>query len=400
MPSDNKLRPESAAIHGNRVWKSAVTPILFPIYQTATFVHDTTETTNSFSYSRDANPTVDALEKAIASLEGTPGSVCFRTGMAAIATLCFSVLKAGDHVLLSDVIYGGTIRLFQQVLENCRIESSFVDTASPDAVRAEVRNNTRLFFIETPANPTMKLTDIRALAIIARERGILLAVDNTFLTPLLQRPLELGAHISMLSTPKYIDGHNATIGGSLAANDEVLLERFRLTRKTLGTIQAPQEAWLTLQGMKTLPARLRIHCENAQRVAEWLEANPAVERVNYPGLASFPQAELGRQQQNAAGGMLSFELKANTQESLHFIDALHLCIRAESLGSVETLATNPATASHCDLTPEWRERLGITDRLIRLSVGIEHIDDILADLQQAIARITRGPCACIAGETQ
>lgn len=388
MSSDNKLRPESAAIHGNRVWSSPARPVLLPIYQTATFVHETVGVTNGFSYSRGANPTVDALEKAIASLEGTPGSVCFRTGMAAITTLCFAVLKAGDHVLLSDVIYGGTIRLFRQVLENFGVESSFVDTASLEAVRAATRKNTRLFFIETPANPTMKLVDIRALATIAEERGILLAVDNTFLTPLLQRPLELGAHISMLSTTKYIDGHNATIGGSLATNDEAMLDRLRMIRKTLGTIQAPQEAWLTLQGMKTLPARMRIHCENAQRVAEWLEAHPAVERVNYPGLASFPQAELARRQQSAAGGMLSFELKASTQESLRFINALRLCTCAESLGSVETLVTNPATASHCDLSLESREQLGITDRLIRLSVGIEHIDDILADLQQALAEIT------------
>ncbi|HEX4022051.1 MAG TPA: aminotransferase class I/II-fold pyridoxal phosphate-dependent enzyme [Acidobacteriaceae bacterium] len=393
MSSDNSdkdriLQPETAAIHGNRVWNTPARPILFPIHQTATYVHDGVGVTNGFGYSRGANPTVDALEQAIAALEGTPGAVCFRTGMAAITTLCLAVLQAGDHVVLSEVIYGGTIRLFRQVLENFGVETSFVDTASPDAVRAAVKENTRLFFIETPANPTMLLTDIRALADIAQERNILLAVDNTFLTPLLQRPLELGAHISMLSTTKYIDGHNATIGGSLATKDEALLERLRFVRKILGTIQAPQEAWLTLQGMKTLPARMRIHCDNAQRVAEWLAANPAVEHVNYPGLASFPQAALARRQQNAPGGMLSFELKAGTQESLRFINALRLCTCAESLGSVETLVTNPATASHCDLPLEVRERLGITDRLIRLSVGIEHIDDILADLQQALAQIS------------
>jgi cystathionine beta-lyase/cystathionine gamma-synthase len=376
------------AIHGGRTRDTHADSILFPIYQTATYVHETVGVTKGFSYSRGANPTVDALEQAIASLEETPGAVCFRTGMAAISTLLLAVLKTGDHVVLSDVIYGGTIRLFDKVLGGLCVESSFVDCSNLQAVESAMRPKTRLLLIETPANPTLKLLDIAAVAEIAKRHKALLAVDNTFLTPLLQRPLELGADISILSTTKYVDGHNATIGGSVATRDEGLLEHLRLIRKTLGTIQAPMEAWLTLQGSKTLPARMKIHCENAQAVAQWLEWHPVVERVHYPGLASFPQREIAARQQKSGGGMLAFELKdAAREQTMQVIDALKLCICAESLGSLETLVTHPATASHCDVPEGVRERLGVTDRLIRMSVGIEAVEDIIADLDQAIASV-------------
>jgi cystathionine beta-lyase/cystathionine gamma-synthase len=389
LPKKSDLKDATVAIHGNRVHDSHSNAILFPICQTATFSQDTVGQAKGHSYSRVSNPTVDALEQAIAALEGTPGSVCFRTGMAAITTLFLSVLKAGDHAVLSEVIYGGTVRLFDEVLSGLGVESSFVDTSNLDAVRSAIRPNTRIIFTETPGNPTMTLTDIAAISAIAREHGLLHAVDNTFLTPLLQRPFELGADISVLSTTKYIDGHNATIGGSLATHDEALLERFRLIRKTVGSIQAPFDAFLTLQGIKTLPARLRIHCENAALIARWLEAHPAVERVYYPGLPSFPQSELAARQQKAAGGMLSFELKANAEDSLAAMNGLQLCTRAESLGSLETLITHPASATHGDIPKEERDRLGITDRLIRLSVGIEAPEDIIADLEQAFASVLK-----------
>lgn len=388
MTTDKSLSAATLAIHGRRTRDTHADSILFPIYQTATYVHETVGVTKGFSYSRGANPTVDALEQAIASLEDTPGAVCFRTGMAAITTLLLAVLKTGDHVILSDVIYGGTIRLFDKVLHGLGIESSFVDCANLAALETAIRPNTRMLLIETPANPTLKLIDIAAVAKIAKEHNALLAVDNTFLTPLLQRPLELGADISILSTTKYIDGHNATIGGSLASHDEALLEHLRLIRKTLGTIQAPMEAWLTLQGSKTLPARMKIHCENAQSVAQWLESNPAVAKVHYPGLDSFPQKKIAARQQRAGGGMLAFELKDATREqTMRVIDALKLCSCAESLGSLETLVTHPATASHCDVPPDVRERLGVTDRLIRMSIGIEAPEDIIADLDQAIESV-------------
>ncbi|WP_263379780.1 trans-sulfuration enzyme family protein [Granulicella paludicola] len=378
------FEPSTLAIHTNRAYEYQSNSILFPIHLTATYIHESVGVTKGYGYSRGANPTVNALEQAISALEGTEHALCFRSGMGAISTLCLALLKAGDHVILSEVIYGGTVRLFQQVLKNFAIEFDFVDTAKPEAVEKAIKPNTRLIFIETPANPTLRLSDVKALAEIAHSHeNILLAVDNTFLTPLLQNVLELGADISMLSTTKYIDGHNATIGGSLATHNEEITERLRFIRKVLGTIASPMDSWLTLQGIKTLPARLAIHCQHAQQVAEWLEAHPRVERVYYPGLDSFPQKALAEKQQKGFGGMLAFELKASTEESLKFINSLKLCTCAESLGSVETLITNPATASHCDIPLEIREKLGVTDRLIRLSVGLESPKDLIKDFEQA-----------------
>lgn len=330
---------------------------------------------------------MNALEQAISALEGTEQALSFRSGMAAITTMVMGLLKTGDHVIMSEVIYGGTVRLFQQVLGNFGISYDYVNMSDMDAVRRAVRPESKLMFIETPANPTMKLTDIAAMAEIAHASGLLLAVDNTFLTPLLQNTLALGADISMLSTTKYIDGHNATIGGSLASHDVAMMDRLRLVRKTIGTISAPMDAWLTLQGVKTVPTRLKVHCENAMQVAQWLEGNPRVVRVNYPGLPSFPQYDLARKQQKAAGGMLSFELDATTEQAKAFIDALKLTTCAESLGSVESLITNPATASHCDLPKAERERLGISDGLIRLSVGLENPLDLFEDFEQAFAQV-------------
>lgn len=382
------FQPSTLAIHTNRAYEYQSNSILFPIHLTATYIHESVGVTKGYGYSRGANPTVNALEQAVSALEGTPTALCFRSGMAAISTLCMALLKAGDHVILSEVIYGGTVRLFQQVLGNFGIEYSFVDTSTPEMVAAAVRPNTRLIFVETPANPTLKLTDVKAIAEIAHaHENILLAVDNTFLTPLLQNVLELGADIAMLSTTKYIDGHNATIGGSLSTHSEEITERLRFIRKVIGTIASPMDSWLTLQGIKTLPARLALHCQNAQQIAEWLESHPRVERVYYPGLDSFPQKALAIKQQKGFGGMLAFELKATTAESLKFIDSLKLCTCAESLGSVETLITNPATASHCDIPLEIRERLGVTDRLIRLSVGLEAPKDLITDFEQAFALV-------------
>jgi cystathionine beta-lyase/cystathionine gamma-synthase len=293
------------------------------------------------------------------------------------------VLKAGDHAVISEVVYGGTIRLFREVLDNLGITSCFVDTSDPTAVEAAITPATRIVFVETPGNPTLKLTDVEAIAEITKRHGILLAVDNTFLTPVLQKTLELGADISLLSTTKYIDGHNATLGGSLATRNESLLERFRLIRKTIGTTQAPFEAWLVLQGIKTLPARLKLHCENAQIIAEWLEGNPAVSRVFFPGLDSCPQKQLADRQQSAPGGMIAFELNGGFELTRRALNSVKLCSRAESLGGLETLITHPASTTHADVDPAVRQHLGITDSLVRLSVGLEAPEDIIADLDQA-----------------
>jgi cystathionine beta-lyase/cystathionine gamma-synthase len=385
MPASD-FRVSTLAIHGGRSLDSHASSILFPLYQTSTFVHDAVGVDKGFSYSRVSNPTVDALEKAIGALEGTPPAVCFRTGMAAVSTLFLALLKTGDHVVLADVVYGGTIRLFKEVLANLGVTASFVDTSDPANIEAAITPATRVVFIETPGNPTLKLTDIEAASRIAKRHSLLLVVDNTFLTPVLQKPLELGADVSLLSTTKYIDGHNATLGGSIATRDEALLERLRLIRKTLGTTQAPFEAWLVLQGIKTLPARLKLHCENAQVIAVWLEQHSAVQTVHFPGLDSFPQRELAVRQQSDPGGMIAFELKAGYDATVRALNQVQLCSRAESLGGLETLITHPASTTHSDVDPEFRRSIGISDGLVRLSVGLEAAEDIIADLDQAFTK--------------
>lgn len=391
----------TTAVRGGVAPDPATGAVLTPIYQSTTYHQQTVGVHKGFTYSRAANPTVSALEAALGALEDTPPAVCFATGMAAISTLFLAVLKAGDHVVVSDVVYGGTVRLFQQVLASFGVEASFVDTSDVDAVKGAIRPNTRLVFIETPANPTLKLTDIAAIAKVSRAAGVKLAVDNTFLTPVAQRPLELGADITLLSTTKYIEGHNSTVGGSIATRDEALLERLRLVRKTLGCIQSPQESWLTLRGLKTLPLRLQQHSTNAQRVAEWLERHPKVARVYYPGLPSFPQLALGKKQQALAGGMLAFELKGGAEAGIQLMNTVRLCLLAENLGAVETLITHPVSMTHGDVPRDIRERTGITDGLVRLSVGLENPADIIADLESALATIepagVKEVAACLAG---
>ncbi len=379
------LKDSTVAIHGGRALDSHASSMIFPLYQTSMFVHRAVGIDTPISYSRVSNPTVDMLERVIGALEGTPPAVCFRSGMAATTTLFLALLKSGDHVILTEVIYGGTMRLFREVLDHFGVTSTFVDTCDSAKVEAAITPATRIVFIETPGNPTLKLTDIAAVARITKQNGVLLAVDNTFLTPILQKPLDLGADISLLSTTKYIDGHNATVGGSIATRDEALIERLRLIRKTLGTIQAPFEAWLTLQGVKTLPARLKLQCENAMAIAQWLERHPAVDRVYFPGLDSCPQKALAASQQSAPGGMLAFELKAGFDATIQVLNSLQLCVRAESLGGLETLVTHPSTTTHADLDPELRRSLGISDSLVRVSVGLEAPEDILADFEQAFA---------------
>lgn len=377
----------TTAVRGGLTPDVATGAILTPIYQSTTYHQLAVGVHKGFTYSRAANPTVSALEAALGALEAAPPAVCFATGMAAISTLFLAILKAGDHVVVSDVVYGGTVRVFQQVLGNFGVEVSFADSSDPSAVARAIRPETRLVFIETPANPTLKLTDIASIARVAHAAGVKLAVDNTFLTPVLQRPLELGADITLLSTTKYIEGHNSTVGGSIATHDEALLERLRLVRKTLGCIQSPQESWLTLRGLKTLPLRLQQHSANAQKVAEWLEQHPQVARVHYPGLASFPQFALAQKQQALPGGMLAFELKGGAAAGIQLMNTVRLCLLAENLGAVETLITHPASMTHGDVPREIRERTGITDGLVRLSVGLENPSDIIADLEKALAAI-------------
>lgn len=377
----------TTAVRGGLEPDPATGAVLTPIYQSTTYHQQAVGVHKGFTYSRAANPTVSALEAALGALEDTPPAVCFCTGMAAISALFLAILKSSDHIVVSDVVYGGTVRLLQQILVSFGVEASFVDTSDPNAVAEVIRPNTKLVFIETPANPTLKLTDIAAVAKVAHAAGIKLAVDNTFLTPVLQRPLDLGADITLLSTTKYIEGHNSTVGGSIATRDEALLERLRLVRKTLGCIQSPQESWLTLRGLKTLPLRLQQHSTNAQKVAEWLEQHPKLAHVHYPGLSGFPQFDLAQTQQSLPGGMLAFELKGGADAGVQLMNTVKLCLLAENLGAVETLITHPVSMTHGDVPRDIRERTGITDGLVRLSVGLENPDDIIADLDAALAAI-------------
>jgi cystathionine beta-lyase/cystathionine gamma-synthase len=304
--------------------------------------------------------------------------------MGATTALFVSLLKAGDHVVVSDVVYGGTVRLIRQVFEGLGISATFADTSRPEALAGAITRRTRLVFIETPANPTLKLTDIARAAAIARAAGVPLAVDNTVLTAVLQRPLELGAAASVYSTTKYIEGHNATVGGAVVTRDEALLDRLRLIRKTLGSIQAPFDAWLTLRGITTLPLRMRAHCAGARAVAEWLAAQPAVTAVHYPGLQGFPQAELAARQQDGAGGIIAFEVAGGLEAGKRLMASVRLCSLAENLGAAETLITHPVSMTHGDVPTEQRRAAGITDGLIRLSVGLEDPADIIVDLERAL----------------
>ncbi|MFO0872554.1 MAG: aminotransferase class I/II-fold pyridoxal phosphate-dependent enzyme [Phycisphaerales bacterium] len=359
-----------------------------PIVQATAYAHDAVGVNRGHAYSRVSNPTVDALERALGAIEDAPPAVAFRSGCAAIAAVFLTLLRPGDEVIVSDVVYGGTVRLLRELLAELGVTPRFVDTSDLGAMRAALGPSTRLVLVETPGNPTLKLSDVGAVAAICRAAGVPLAVDNTFLTPIVLRPLDLGADIAIYSTTKYQDGHGVSVGGAVLARDEALLARFRRTRKTLGSIQAPHEAWLTLQGLRTLDLRVRRHFENALQVATGLAARPWVRTVTYPGLPSFPQRELAAALP-AHGGVVVLEIDGGPGITKAFLEELRLVRLAEHLGSIETLATHPATMSHGDVPRAQRELVGITDELVRLSVGLEDPQDILRDLDEAHGRAAR-----------
>ncbi len=363
--------------------------ILTPIYQSTTYVQPSVDEylTKGYSYSRTANPTVRALEEKLKVLEGGADCTCFATGMAAIHAVLLACLNAGAHAIVSDVAYGGTYRLCTKVFSRFGVEFTFADTSKPEVVRKALRPNTRLILTETPANPTLKLTDIAAISEIARERGIPHAVDNTFLTPYFQRPLELGADFVIHSTTKYLDGHNATVGGAVVARRAEDDEKLRFVRNSTGTILSPFVAWLTLQGCKTLSVRMERQSDNAMQIARFLEGHPKVERVCYPGLESFPQHELAKRQASGFGAMVWFEVRGGVEAGKKLMNSLELWSLAENLGSIESLVTHPVTMTHADVDEAERKRVGITDGLVRLSVGLEDAEDLIEDLDRALAQI-------------
>lgn len=387
--------PATRALHAGRIPDPLTGALVTPIVQSTTYVQDHVGQTGTYAYSRVSNPTVSALESRLGALEDAPPAVSFASGLAAETTLFFSLLKSGDHVVLGEAIYGGTVRLIQQVFSNFGVTATFVDTSDAEKVRRAITPHTRLVFIESPANPTLRLTDIEAIAKITRAARIPLAVDNTFLTPILQRPLDLGADISVYATTKHIEGQSAALGGALIARDTALLDKFRFNRKCVGNIQAPFPAWLTERGINTLPLRIKQQSQNALEFAERLRRLDHVTAVSYPGLIDFPQRELAaRQHLGHHGGIVAFELAGGKDAAIRALNNVELCSLVEHMGSVETLVTHPATMTHADVPPDHRRRVGISDGLIRVSVGLEDPADILADLHRAIA-IAHEPAAII-----
>ena len=358
--------------------------ITAPIYQTANFRFEEPGTTPEFDYSRSGNPTRSALEEILAQLENGAGAVACNTGMGAITTV-LAHFQAGDHIICAHDCYGGTARLLKLYDEQGKLEVSFVDLTNPERIKEAIKPNTRAIWVETPSNPLLRITDLTLISSHAAEADILCIVDNTFLSPLFQQPISFGADLVVHSTTKYLNGHSDVIGGAIIARTEELHQRFAWLANVLGVTASPFDCWLVLRGIKTLAVRLEQHAKNAQLVAEWLEGHPDISRVFYPGLPSHPGHELACRQQKGFGGIISFEFDGTADELKKLLGTTRLFALAESLGGVESLIEHPATMSHASMTPELRQEAGITEKIVRLSVGIEHIDDIIEDLDQAIA---------------
>ena len=372
----------TTAIHVGQEPDPATGAIIVPIYQTSTYVQEALGKHKGYEYARTQNPTRSALEKNLAALEGGVGGIAFGSGMAAINAV-FSLLKAGDHIIVSFPVYGGVYRLLRQVLCRFGLEADFVDTSSMEAIRKAARPQTQMLYVETPTNPVMTLTDLEASSEIAKQNGWMLVVDNTFMSPYLQRPFEFGAELIVHSTTKFLNGHSDSVGGAVIANSAELVERLRFLQNAAGAILSPFDAWLVLRGVKTLALRMDQHNKNGMAVADHLIKHPKVKKVNYPGLASHPQHRLARRQMKGFGAMISFDL-GSLEAARQVLNHVRLCSLAESLGGVETLISHPATMTHASMPAEDRQRIGITDGLVRISVGIEDVEDIIADLDQAL----------------
>ncbi len=374
---------ETRAIHMGQEADPTTGATITPIYQTSTFTQEGLGKHKGYDYSRSGNPTRTVLETALASLENGKHGLCFASGLAATSTvLC--LLKSGDEVVTGNDLYGGTVRLFNKVFSNFGIKFTYVDGTDPKNFEKEITGKTKLIWLETPTNPLLRLSDIKAISQIAKSKNVMMAVDNTFASPYFQKPLDLGADIVVHSTTKYINGHSDVIGGAAITNSEELYKQIKFYQNAVGAVPGAFDSWLVLRGVKTLGIRMRKHEENALKIAAFLEGHKKIKRVNYPGLKSHPQHELAKKQMSGFGGMISFEVHGGKEDAKHIVESTKLFALAESLGGVESLIGHPVTMTHAEVPQEHKDKLGISDNLIRLSIGIEDVNDLIKDLDQAL----------------
>ena len=378
------MRFETKAIHVGQAPDASTGAVVTPVHFSSTFAQESPGKHKGYDYSRTANPTRKALEECAASLENGAHGLAFASGMAAINNV-LNLLKSGDHIVCTDDVYGGTFRILERVYKDYGLECSFVDTTRLSAIEAAVKSNTRMLWLESPSNPLLRLVDLREAARMARERKLISVVDNTFASPYFQLPLELGADVVVHSSTKYLGGHSDVVGGLVVTGSEEHHARLKFCQNTVGGVPGPMDAWLVLRGIKTLGVRMREHFKNALEVAKFLERHARVSRVIYPWLHSHPQHELALRQMSGMSGMLSFEIKGGLEEARRFLEKVRVFTLAESLGGVESLIEHPAIMTHASVPPELRASRGITDSLVRLSVGIENVEDLLEDLDSALA---------------
>lgn len=379
-----KVGFSTKAIHSGQIPDPSTGAIMTPVYQTSTYVQSSPgEFIDGYDYSRAANPTRTALEANLAALENAKYCSTFASGCAAMDAV-LHLLSAGDHVILGDDVYGGTFRLADKIFKQLGVQYTSVNLCDLNAVETSINQNTKLLWGETPTNPLLKLIDIEGLSALCKKRNLLLTIDNTFATPCLQNPLDLGADIVCHSTTKYIGGHSDLIGGALLTNSSELADQFKFIQLSVGAVPSPWDCFLSLRSTKTLSIRMERHCQNAQKIAEFLENHPKVEKVIYPGLVSHPQHELAKKQMRGFGGIVTFNIKGGLTEASEFLKSVKLFSLAESLGGVESLIEHPAIMTHASIPKEMREAIGITDTLIRVSVGIEDIEDLVTDLKTAL----------------
>lgn len=381
------MRFETISIHAGQEPDPATGAIMTPIYLFSTFVQSFPGIHKGYEYSRTKNPTRTVLEKNLAALEDAKYCLAFSSGMAAINTV-MNLLKSGDHVVSVNDLYAGTHRLFTKLYSNYAIEFDFVDASIPDEVEKAIKKNTKIIWLESPTNPLLKLCDIETISKISKKYNIFVVVDNTFATPYLQRPLDLGADVSLYSTTKYLGSHSDIVGGAIVTNRDDLFEKLSFFQNTVGAIPSPFDSYLVLRGIKTLALRMKKHSENGITIAQYLQSHPSVEKVNYPGLPSHPQFNLAKKQMKDFGGIMSFELKnGGIEEAKRFVSSTKIFSLAESLGGVESLIEHPASMTHASIPEQERIKSGLSNKLIRISVGIEHAEDLIEDLENAFKKI-------------